>query len=169
LKILKKLGKDTGYETALIDGVLTVNLRQNRLVVRKLRKIFGQLKGLTIGVLGLTYKAGTSTLRRSAALDIIKDLNNEGATVRAYDPKASSEEVQKHKGFIFLDDPYKLAEGADALVVVTDWPEFNDLNFDLIKTKMHRQVIIDAKNMLNNQLLIEKGFTYSGVGRGSKL
>lgn len=169
LKVLKKLGKDTNYETALIDGVLTVNQRQNRLVVRKLKKIYNRLSGLNIGILGLTYKAGTSTLRRSAALNIIHDLVDEGAAVRAYDPKAAIEEVRKHKDFIFITDPYLLAEGADALVVVTDWPEFKDLDFDLIKVKMKQPVIIDAKNMFDRELLVGKGFKYSGVGRGDKL
>ncbi len=166
LKVLKNLGDKFGYETHLINGVLKVNEQQNKLVIRKLTKVYGSIKGLTIGVLGLTYKAGTSTLRRSAALEIIRDLINEGAIVKAYDPKAALEEVEVHKEFEFCPDPYAVAKGADALVIVTEWPEFKSLNFDLIKSEMKKPVLIDTKNILDREQMIEKGVLYFGVGRG---
>lgn len=169
MKILERLGKRYGYETPLFTGVLEVNRRQNKLVIKKLRRIYGSVEGLTIGVLGLTYKAGTSTLRRSAALEIIKDLTVNGAAVRAYDPKAAPEELSLHKSFEFLPDPYAVAKGANALVILTEWPEFTKLDFDLIKETMKKPVIIDGKNLLDSQGLIDKGFTYSGVGRGKRL
>ncbi len=169
LKILKKLAKDCGYETALIDAVLRVNQRQNSLVLRKLQKIYGSVSNLTIGILGLTYKAGTSTLRRSAALEIIRELTENGALVRAFDPKAAPEEVKQHHEFEFLFDAYAVAKGADALVIITEWPEFKNLDFDLIKASMKKPVVIDAKNLLDSQQLINKGFLYSGVGRGTRL
>jgi UDPglucose 6-dehydrogenase len=126
------------------------------------------IDNLTIGILGLTYKAGTSTLRRSAALEIINELVSNGATVRAYDPKAVPEEVQQHREFEFLQDPYAVAKGADALVIITEWPEFKNLDFDIIKSSMKKPVIIDSKNLLDSQQLIDKGFIYSGVGRGNR-
>lgn len=168
LKVLKNLGNRFGYETYLINGVLKVNEQQNKLVVRKLNKVYGSIKGLTIGILGLTYKAGTSTLRRSAALEIIKDLITEGALVKAYDPQADRTEIQQHMEFEFCSDPYALAEGADALVIVTEWPEFESLNFDLIKSTMKKSVLIDTKNMLDDEQMLKKGFLYLGVGRGAK-
>ncbi|MFC1943365.1 UDP-glucose dehydrogenase family protein [Chloroflexota bacterium] len=168
LKVLKKLGIQYDYETPLINGVLRVNELQNGIVVRKLEKIYGQVRNLTIGILGLTYKPGTSTLRRSAALEIIKDLITEGATVKAYDPKADPAEIQQHREFEFCCDPYALAKGADALVIVTEWPEFKNLNFDLIKLTMKKPVLIDTKNMLDDEQMLEKGFLYLGVGRGVK-
>ncbi len=168
LKILKRLGEKHGRETPLIDSVLRVNQQQNGVVVRKLRKIYGSLENLTVGILGLTYKPGTSTLRRSAALEIIRDLVTEGATVRAYDPKAEPEEMQKHHEFEFCPDPYELAEGTDALVIVTEWPEFKDLDFDLIRSRMKKPVLIDTKNMLDKKRMLEKGFLYQGIGRGTK-
>jgi UDPglucose 6-dehydrogenase len=166
LKILKNLGESHGCETPLINGVLRVNQQQNGLVMRKLQKIYGSVQNLTVGILGLTYKAGTSTLRRSAALEIIRDLTSEGASVKAYDPKASSEEIRLHREFEFCSEPYEVARGSDALVIVTDWPEFKSLDFDLIKSSMNKPVIIDAKNMLDDDQLIKKGFLYTGVGRG---
>lgn len=169
LKVLKKLGSSFGYETHLINGVLQVNEQQNKLVTRKLKRIYGSVKNLTIGILGLTYKANTSTLRRSAALEIIRDLTNSGAKVKAYDPRAALEEVRLHREFEFCADPYKVAANSDALVITTDWPEFKNLDFDMIKSVMNKPVIIDGKNMLDAEQLTRQGFIYSGVGRGEKL
>lgn len=164
LNVLKKLGESSGCETPLINGVLSVNKRQNGLVLRKLQKVYGSVGNLTVGILGLTYKPGTSTLRRSAAIEIIKELAANGAKVRAYDPKADTEELRQHQGFELCLDPYSLAKGADALVIVTDWPEFRNLDFDLIKSLMKKPVLIDAKNMLYSKGLAGKGFIYLGVG-----
>jgi UDPglucose 6-dehydrogenase len=168
IKVLQKLGQRLGYETHLLNGVLKVNEQQNKLVIRKLKKVYGSLKGLTVGVLGLTYKPGTSTLRRSAALEIISDLADEGAIVRAHDPKADSAEIRLHHEFEFYPDPYQVAEGADALVIVTEWLEFKSLNYDLIKTMMKKPVLIDTKNLLDDMQMLARGFSYFGVGRGKK-
>lgn len=167
LKVLQNLGDRISYETYLIDGVLQVNEQQNRFVLRKLQKIYGSINNLTVGVLGLTYKAGTSTLRRSAALEIIGDLIASGATVRAYDPQADPDEVKSHQEFKFCSDPYTVAGGSDALVFITDWPEFKELDFARIKSVMKKPVLIDARNMLDGRQLIAGGFVYSGVGRGT--
>ena len=169
LKALKNLGESSGCETPLINGVWKVNQQQNKLVVRKLQNIYGSLKSLTVGILGLTYKAGTSTLRRSVALEIITDLTHHGAIVKAFDPKASLEEIELHPEFEFCSDPYVVATGADAVVIVTDWPEFKHLDFDLIKSVMKNPVLLDTRNMLDAEQLITKGFLYFGVGRGQKL
>jgi len=166
LKVLQKLGARLRYQTQLIDGVLTVNQRQNRMIAGKLQKIYGSLQNLTVGVLGLTYKAGTSTLRRSASIEIIRNLTEGGAKVKAYDPKADLREVQGHREFEFCSDPLAVAKGSDALVFVTDWPEFKELDFSRIKSLMRKPVLIDAQNMLEAERLIQMGFIYLGVGRG---
>ena len=167
LKILQGIGDGFNYETHFIDGVLKVNEQQNKFVIRKLQKIYGSVNNLTLGILGLTYKAGTSTLRRSAALEIIGDLTAGGATIKAYDPKADPEEVKAHREFEFCDDPYEVARDSDALVIVTDWPEFKELDFARIKSVMKKPVLIDARNMLDGEQLAAQGFVYSGVGRGT--
>lgn len=168
LKVLSHLGKKLGYETHLINAVLKVNEGQNRMVVKKLVRLCGTVKNLTIGVLGLTYKPGTSTLRRSAALEIIQELIRQGAVVKAHDPKVFPEEVQQHPEFQFCPDPYQVAHGSDALVIITDWPQFRDLDFARLKAKMKKPVLIDAKNMLDGEKLAKMGFIYSGIGRGRK-
>lgn len=136
------------------------------MIAGKLQKIYGSLQNLTVGVLGLTYKAGTSTLRRSASIEIIRNLTEGGAKVKAYDPKADLREVQGHREFEFCSDPLAVAKGSDALVFVTDWPEFKELDFSRIKSLMRKPVLIDAQNMLEAERLIQMGFIYLGVGRG---
>ena len=169
LRALQNLGTMSVCETPLINGVLRVNEQQNGVVIKKLEKIYGSIKDLMVGVLGLTYKPDTSTLRRSAALEIIESLTNKGAKVKAYDPKASVEEVQQHKEFKFCADPYEVSWASDALIIATEWPEFKALDFDLIMSAMKRPVIIDAKNMLDGDEMVGRGFLYSGIGRGQIL
>lgn len=166
LKVLQKLGRKMGCQTHLINGVLDVNQQQNRMIAGKLRRIYGSLQNLTVGVLGLTYKAGTSTLRRSASLEIIKDLTDGGARVKAYDPKADLRELKGPREFEFCSDPFEVAHGSDALVFVTDWPEFKELNFSRVKSLMKKPVVVDAQNMLDAERLIQMGFVYLGIGRG---
>jgi len=166
LKILRRLGEELRHGTHLIDGVLKVNEEQNKAVAKKLERILGSLRDSSITILGLTYKPGTSTLHRSAALEIIGDLVQKGAIVKAHDPKASLEEIQAHKEFRFYRDPYEAVEGSDALVILTEWPEYRELDFDVIKTKMKRPVLFDPTNMLDDKSIREKGFDYFAVGRG---
>ena len=166
LKILKKAGSDNKYETLLIDSVFTVNQRQNAIVIRKLERIFGSLKGLNIGVLGITYKPGTSTLRRSSSLEIIAELIKKGAKVKAFDPKADRNEVKQHIEFEFCADAYAVAENSDALVLITEWQEFKELDYNRIKEVMKKPILIDAKNMLDMYKMKTLGFSYLGIGRG---
>lgn len=169
LRVLQKLGGKVGYQTHLINGVLEVNQRQNRMIAGKLRKVYGSLQNLTVGVLGLTYKAGTSTLRRSASLEIIRDLVDGGARVKAYDPKADLREIQGHSEFELCSDVLTVASGSDALVFLTDWPEFRQLDFTRIRSVMRKPVLVDAQNMLDAEQMIRIGFVYIGVGRGQSL
>ena len=166
LKVLQNLGLKVSYRTHLINGVLEVNRQQNRMIAGKLRKIYGSLQNLTVGIMGLTYKAGTSTLRRSVSLEIIRDLTTDGAKVKAYDPKADLREIQGHREFEFCSDPMTVASDSDALVFVTAWPEFKELDFTHIKALMKKPVVVDAQNMLDAERLIQMGFIYLGVGRG---
>jgi len=168
LKILKNLGSRLDYEAYLIDAVLKVNERQNRQVVQRLQSFIGSLENLTIGVLGLTYKAGTSTLRRSSALEIIRELADKGARVKAYDPHADLGEIKSHHEFEFCADAYEAARDNDAMVIVTEWPEFKELDFPLIKSLMRKPIIFDTKNMLASERMNELGFLYLSIGRGKK-
>jgi UDPglucose 6-dehydrogenase len=166
MKTLQRLGDSLGYETYLIDGAWKTNVRQNQLVVSKLRKILGPLDGLKIGVLGLTYKPNTSTLRRSASIEIIREMVSQNASVRACDPKADREELKAHLEFQVCEDAYAVAENCDALVLITPWPEFKDLDFKRLRSVMKRPLIFDTQNLLDPSRMSESGFTYLGIGRG---
>jgi UDPglucose 6-dehydrogenase len=167
LRILQNLGDELSLETHFIDAILRVNEEQNKIIVKKLERIYGKLDDLTVGILGLTYKPGTSTLRRSAAIEIIHELVNKGIAIKAYDPEACLEEIHEHLEFQFCRDPYEVARGSDALIILTDWPQFKTLDFELIKSKMNKPVLIDARNILDEEDLAKKGFLYLGIGRGS--
>ena len=160
LRILEKLGKDYGKKSDLIESVLDINHEQNILVVKKILKIFNTLDGLTIGVLGLTYKAGTNTLRRSTSLEIIKELLKLNSKVNAYDPCITSVNSILNKNFQLCNSPYLAVEEASILLILTDWPEFQELDYNRIFAIMKKPIILDAKNFLNADELKSIGFDY---------
>ena len=126
------------------------------------------MKGKTIAIFGLTYKAGTKTLRRSRALEIAKDLSEAGATVRLHDPHADKEEIPHIANAIFFSDPYEAAENAHAVVLITPWPEFKNLDFKKLKSRTQApNLFFDTANFLSDKLtdISSMGFIYLGIGR----
>ena len=166
MQTLRNLGDRAGVETPMLDGVWSANRAQNRLVVRKLKRSFGRLDGVRVAVLGLTYKPDTSTLRRSAAIEIIGDMVREKMIVVAHDPMADRAEVAKHKEFIFVDDVYEALRGARAAVIITGWADYRKLDLDKIKALMANPLVVDVNNMLDADVLEKKGITCLNVGRG---
>lgn len=165
LNALRSIADRGGHETPLLDAVLAVNEDQKTLVLDKLRRIYGSLNGLTLSVFGLTYKPGTSTLRRSMSLDLIASLASQGSTVRAYDPKADLRELPAGFPADVRDDPYETVQDSDALLIVTAWPEFRTLDYATIRHAMRQPVLVDALNMLDRDALLGQGFRYLGMGR----
>ena len=165
IQVLKEVGRAAGSGTPLLDSVLEVNRCRPGYVLRRLTDLYTKVEDLVVGVLGLTYKPGTSTLRRSVALDVIGSLAGAGANVRAYDPKADLSELEGPAGFEPVADPYEVARGASVLLILTEWPEFTQLDFARIKSVMANPVILDGKNLLAGLGLGERGFRYMGVGR----
>jgi UDPglucose 6-dehydrogenase len=167
MKVLASLAERYHYPAPFLNGVLALNRLQNATVVHRLEKLLGSLRGKTVGVLGLTYKPGTSTLRRSAAVEIIRNIVAQSATVRAYDPKADPAEMAPFlQEFTLCDDPYAVAQGAHAIVLVTPWPEFKELDLARLRTSMHSPVFLDTANMLDPDQVAQAGFLYQGIGRG---
>lgn len=166
VKVLRRLGRQHDYPPPLFDGVWEANQRQAQAPVRRLKEVYPALRGQTVTVLGLTYKPGTSTIRRSAALEVIRTLASEGAKVLAYDPKADPEELAHHQGFTICSCVEDAARGSDALLLMTPWPEFRELNFSQLGESMKSRVFIDTHNYLDGKSLAEKGFRYLGVGHG---
>ena len=133
MQTLKSIGDRSALETPLLDGAWESNRQQNQLVLRKLKKAFSSLANVRATILGLTYKPDTSTLRRSAALEIIVDMVREGMWVSAHDPKADRAEVATHTDFRFFEDVYSAVEGAEVLVMITPWPEYKSLDFSRVR------------------------------------
>jgi UDPglucose 6-dehydrogenase len=168
LQTLRRLGDERELETLFLDGVWNANSRQNDLVLRKLKHALGSLPGKQVAVLGLTYKPGTSTLRRSAALEIIAQIKDAGADINAFDPKADRGEVAELDTFTFRASVDDAVKDADALVIITGWPEFKELDFKGIGEAMRGNVLIDCNNMLNGDTMEHLGFHYMDVGRGRR-
>lgn len=158
--------EDYGYETELLKAAVKVNKRQRYLVIEKLQQELKILKGKTIGLLGLTFKPDTDDMRDAPSLNIIEELNRLGAKVKAYDPIVSQTGISHGlSGVIIETNPEMLADGCDALVLVTDWQEFLKLDYDKMAKTMHHAVMIDGRNFLDREVLEKAGFRFVGIGR----
>lgn len=157
---------DYGYEAQLLKAAVNINQRQRLIVVEKLQQTLKILKGKTVGLLGLTFKPDTDDLRDAPALSIIDHLSRLGTKVKAYDPLISQTGMRHGLSNVFVEtDPERLADGCDALVLVTDWKEFQTLDYDKMGQLMHARVIIDGRNFLDQAALEAVGFRYVGIGR----
>jgi UDPglucose 6-dehydrogenase len=163
---LRKFARQHRVKADLLDAILDVNQRTFEEVLVKLRKALGNLAGKRIGILGLTYKAGTSTVRRSPAIKLISMLSKARAICIGYDPKADRKEMEQYKHlFERAKNIRDLVKDADALVLVTEWPEFKDLPYQALARLMKVAVMIDSKNYLDPDVLSQAGFNYQGFGR----
>jgi len=157
---------DYGYEAHLLKASVSVNQRQRLIVVEKLQQVLKILKGKTVGLLGLTFKPDTDDMRDAPALNLIEHLNRLGAKVKAYDPIVSQSGLRDGiAGVLVETDLERLADGCDALVLVTDWQQFRNLDYQHIASLMNNPVLVDARNFLDRETLIQAGFRYVGVGR----
>jgi UDPglucose 6-dehydrogenase len=167
VKALEHMAVLHGTHPQLLQAVMEINRNQRRRVVVKLRRALQGLNDRVIGVLGLSFKPNTDDTREAPALEIIHLLQNEGAEIRAYDPQAASVVQEMLPRVTLCKDPYEVAEGADALVLATEWNEFKQLDFEKIHELMARPIIMDGRNLWDPETLISHGFTYYGVGRGT--
>jgi UDPglucose 6-dehydrogenase len=153
------------YHPELLHAVMDINNDQRMLVIDKLREVLDELPGRVIGLLGLAFKANTDDMREAPSLDIAKVLIAAGASVRAYDPAASERARLLVPDVEYLKDAYEVADGADALVLITEWNEFRQLDLRRVRQLMRRPVIVDGRNIYDPELLKDLGFTYRGIGR----
>lgn len=158
--------EDYNYETQLLRAAIEVNRRQRLSAVEKLQQELKILKGKTIGLLGLTFKPNTDDMRDAPALDIIEQLSRLGAKVKAYDPIVAQSGMRHGLSDVIVEtDPERLADGCDALVLVTDWKQFADLDYAKMATLMNTPIAIDGRNFLDREKLEAAGFRYVGIGR----
>ena len=157
---------DYGYEAELMKAAVNVNIRQRSIALEKLQQELKILKGKTVGLLGLTFKPDTDDMRDAPALTLIEQLNRLGAKVKAYDPIVSQSGLSHGlSGVIIETNAEMLADGCDALVLVTDWKEFLKLDYGKMSKLMNNPVIIDGRNFLDRQALEAVGLRYLGIGR----
>ena len=157
---------DYGYETELLKAAINVNQRQRLLALEKLQNELKILKGKTIGLLGLTFKPDTDDMRDAPALDLIEQLNRLGARVKAYDPIVSQSGLSHGLSNVIIEtNAEMLADGCDALVLVTDWKEFLKLDFSKMAKLMNHPLVIDGRNFLDREALQTAGIHYVGMGR----
>jgi UDPglucose 6-dehydrogenase len=157
---------DYGYEAQLLKSAVSVNERQRLIALEKLQKVLKILKGKTVGLLGLTFKPDTDDLRDAPALNLIEQLNRLGAKVKAYDPIVSQTGLRHGlSGVLVETDAERLADGCDALVLVTEWQQFSNLDYAKMAKLMIHPVIIDGRNFLDPETLVRAGFQYVGIGR----
>src|SRR5438132_3357988 len=162
---LKQLASNSGYHFQLLNAVIEVNELQKRRVVGKLEKHLGKLSGKTIALLGLAFKPNTDDLREAPSLVLASRLLAEGAEVRAWDPVADARELLQ--GVTFCDSPLEAVTGADAAVIVTEWPQLRSLASEDVRDAMRRPVIVDGRNLLDPEAARAAGFTYEGIGRAA--
>ena len=153
------------YHPELLHAVRDINRDQRMLVIDLLREKLEELPGRVIGLLGLAFKPNTDDMRDAPSVDIAKVLLTAGAEVRAYDPAAMDRSKQLLPQVVYCKDAYEVATGADAIVLVTEWNEFRQLDMSRIKQLMRRPVIVDGRNIYDPGAMKGLGFTYRGIGR----
>jgi len=161
---LTHMANTRGAHPQLLQAVMDINMNQRRRAVKKLEKALGNLKDKTIGILGLSFKPNTDDIRYAPALDIIRLLLKKGAAVQAFDPQAMPASKAEIPELTLCQNPYDVANDADALLLATEWNEFKSLDFMKIKQNMCGLVILDGRNIWDGQDLREMGFQYIGVG-----
>ncbi len=161
-----RIAEKRGYDFQLLRAVKRINEDQRRLLVQRVEEQLWNVKGKSIGILGLAFKPNTDDMRFAPSLDVIEALSRAGAKVRAFDPQAMPAARKILKGIRLAKDPYDLAKGSDCMVVLTEWNEFKDLDLRRIKKLMRQPVVVDGRNLYDPETLRKFGFRYSAVGRG---
>lgn len=160
-----KISEKLGYDFSLLRAVKEINQQQREFFIKKIKDILWIIKDKHIGVLGLSFKPNTDDIRSSPAIEIIRQLQDEGALVKVYDPQA----MPKAKGVLakvkFCSGAYEVCRGSDCLLVLTEWDEFKELDFLRVKKLLKRPVIIDGRNIYDPKTMERLGFNYSSIGR----
>jgi UDPglucose 6-dehydrogenase len=164
-KSLKQLAGNTGYHFQLLTAVIEVNELQKRRVMKKLERHLGSVAGKTVALLGLAFKPDTDDMREASSLVLASRLQGEGATVRGYDPVAERRARELLPSVELSESVEEALDGADAAILVTEWPEFAELDWASLAKGMAQPLIVDGRNFLDPAKLREAGFIYEGIGR----
>ncbi|GBU16130.1 MULTISPECIES: UDP-glucose/GDP-mannose dehydrogenase family protein [Methylobacterium] len=163
---LVKTAQDAGTPVRLVETVVAVNDQRKRAMARKVvQACGGSVRGKTVAVLGLTFKPNTDDMRDAPSLSIITGLTDAGARIRAYDPEGMEQARPLLPEIAYAEDPYACAEGADALVLVTEWDAFRALDWEALRAAMAAPVVVDLRNVYRADELERRGFRYTSIGR----
>jgi UDPglucose 6-dehydrogenase len=166
-RALVKIAEDHDAQLRIVESVVTVNDNRKRAMARKVANALdGNLRNKTIAVLGLAFKPDTDDMREAPSIPLITGLCDMGAKVRAFDPASMKEARRELPDIDYCDDAYACAEGADALVIVTEWVQFRALDLPRLKRIMKQPIVVDLRNVYRPAEMAELGFVYNGVGRG---
>jgi len=167
VQALAYMAKERSLETPILDSAMRVNYDRRKSAVKRTEELLGgSLKGKTVGLLGLAFKPNTDDMRDAPSIDIARELIEGGAKVRGYDPVAMEVARPLLPAVEFCDNPYDMAAGCDALIVVTEWNEFKQLNLEKVKSLLKSPIIFDGRNIYDPKLMKEMGFEYRSIGRG---
>jgi UDPglucose 6-dehydrogenase len=159
------MAEEHGTKLSIIEAAVRANERQREHMVQKIRDAMGPLKGKTIAVLGLSFKPNTDDIRDAPSLPIVRSLLQEKPTIRAYDPVSMKEAAKILSHLQYCEDPYDALKGADALVIMTEWNLFRNLELDRVRKLMKGNYFFDLRNVYDSEKVRGKGFQYFGVGR----
>jgi len=163
---LTKTANDAGCPVRIVDTVVEVNAARKRAMADKVIKAMGgDVNGKTIGVLGLAFKPNTDDMRDAPSLDIIPALTEAGAKVIVYDPESMHEAEKLLSGLDYAESAYEAIDGADAMVIITEWDQFRALDLDRVKTSLKSDIVVDLRNIYSPEDMAKRGFTYISVGR----
>jgi UDPglucose 6-dehydrogenase len=160
-----KIAEELGYDFELIRKVEEINRKQRSRFVKKIEDALWVVKDKTVGIMGLAFKPNTDDMRSAPSLDIIAELQREGAVVKAYDPQAMKQARKLLKGVKFCKNPYEVARGSDALAFITEWDEFKNLDMGKIRRLMTHPIVLDGRNIFDPEKMEEMGFVYKSIGR----
>lgn len=172
VQALYHTAQDVSFDAALVSAVQNVNARQKQVLFDKIQRHFGNpLTDRVIAIWGLAFKPNTDDMREAPSVDLIEALIESGAVVRAYDPAVGADAVERFdaRAFTAFEDRYAAVDGADALVICTEWNEFRSPDFGTLKERLIQSVIFDGRNLYDPELMAALGFTYYGIGRGVSL
>jgi UDPglucose 6-dehydrogenase len=162
----RAVARECGYDFRLLDEVMRINEDQRQRFLRKVQSALWTLRGKNLGVLGLAFKGGTDDIRESPALFLVQSLLQAGSKITAYDPAAMERAREViSSGITFVNSPYDAAHDADALLILTEWEEFANLDLNRLQEELKYPIIIDGRNLYDPEMMAEQGFTYYSVGR----
>jgi UDPglucose 6-dehydrogenase len=164
-RAIQKIAQDHGYDFEIIDAVIRVNEKQRKLMVEKILRSLGDPKNKVVGVLGLTFKPNTNDIREAPSIFIINELIKNDIKIKAFDPAGMDEAKKILNNVEYCDDMYEVANGSDALVIMTEWNQFRNIDWDSIKRLLKNHLIIDLKNIYEPDKIRSLGFKYICVGR----